>query len=234
MSAATRIWGGTLQLTNLGYKPKAGDQLTLVTTGGSVTTRFARWVNPFNTAPGINTIDLVYGRNSVVLKFLNILPPAPPVITTIDFASFAQTPNQFAAANLLDAVQLDSRASNLMSFLHKEPFGNLGSDFDKISPESLTAFYEISFSGANIQRLNLENRLEDIDSEESLRSDVGFRASYQWQAGSVHIEPFLKATLEHEFKYSALPITAGFADIDRESHCRFCQIGVDSLSRRVA
>src|ERR1700731_1828761 len=63
--------GGTLQLTNLGYKPKAGDQLTLVTAGGSVTSRFARWVDPFTTGPGINTIDLIYSKNSVTLAFLN-------------------------------------------------------------------------------------------------------------------------------------------------------------------
>jgi outer membrane autotransporter protein len=44
-------------------------------------------------------------------------------------------------------------------------------------------------------------------------SDVGFRASYQWQAGTVQVEPFLKATWQHEFKYSALPITASFANI---------------------
>jgi hypothetical protein len=55
------------------------------------------------------------------------------------------------------------------------------------------------------------------DSEEILRSDVGFRASYQWQVGSVHVESFLKATREHEFKYSTLPITAGFADISGPS-----------------
>ena len=41
--------------------------------------------------------------------------------------------------------------------------------------------------------------------------------SYQWQVGTVHIEPFLKATWEHEFKYSTLPITAGFADISGPS-----------------
>jgi outer membrane autotransporter protein len=410
--------GGTLQLLNLGYKPKAGDQLTLVTAGGTVSGKFSPFVNPFATGSGYNTIDLIYGKNSVLLAFLNnpVPPvgPKPPVITTLDFASFALTPNQFAAANLLDAVQLDPAAGNLMSFLYKEPFTNLPSDFNKISPESLTAFYEVSFSGANIQRLNLENRLEDIrnssgsangtgapvyledkadgkssknppvlqpmrekrwdlwatsfgdfvhvdsdfnahgykfttggidvgidyrltnhlalgltgsyahtwsdlrpgsidvdsgrgglyatyfnrcfylnggiyggynsydssrrglqgnasgnsdgaefstfvsggydfhlghltvgpiaslqytnvyvdsfrekgslaplsihsDSEESLRSDVGFRASYRWQVGTVQVEPFLKATWEHEFKYSTLPITAGFADISSPS-----------------
>jgi outer membrane autotransporter protein len=51
------------------------------------------------------------------------------------------------------------------------------------------------------------------DSEESLRSDIGFRAAYHWQLGRIDVEPFLKAAWEHEFKYSTLPITAGFADI---------------------
>jgi outer membrane autotransporter protein len=404
---------GTLRLLNSGYTPNVGDVVRLVQTGGLVAGRFATFANPFTTRPGLNTIDLKYGRNFVDLVFLNVIvPPSPPVI--IDFASFAQTPNQLAAAGLLDAVQLDPGAADLMSFLIKEPFANLPSDFNKISPESLTAFYEISFSGANIQRLNLENRLEDIrngsggesvagatvyledkadgkssknppmlppvrekrwdfwstsfgdfvhvdsdfnargykfttggidlgidyrltdhlgfglmgsyahtwsdlrpgsidvdsarggiyatyfnrcfyinggiyggynsydssrrglqgnangnsdgaefstfvsggydfrfghltigpiaslqytnvyvdgfrekgslaplsihsDSEESLRSDVGFRASYQWRIGSVDVEPFLKATWEHEFKYSTLPITAGFADISGPS-----------------
>jgi fibronectin-binding autotransporter adhesin len=49
------------------------------------------------------------------------------------------------------------------------------------------------------------------DSAESLRSDVGFRAFYQWQIGQTVVEPSLKAAWEHDYKYSALPITAGFA-----------------------
>jgi outer membrane autotransporter protein len=48
-------------------------------------------------------------------------------------------------------------------------------------------------------------------SEESLRSDFGSRDFYQWQVGKVTIQPSLKATWEHEYKYSALPITGGFA-----------------------
>jgi outer membrane autotransporter protein len=48
-------------------------------------------------------------------------------------------------------------------------------------------------------------------SAESLRTDVGFRASYQWQIGKIVVEPAFRAAWEHEFKYSALPITAGFA-----------------------
>jgi outer membrane autotransporter protein len=42
---------------------------------------------------------------------------------------------------------------------------------------------------------------------------VGFRAFYQWKIGKIVLEPSLKAAWEHEYKYSALPITAGFAGI---------------------
>jgi outer membrane autotransporter protein len=51
------------------------------------------------------------------------------------------------------------------------------------------------------------------DSAESLRSDVGLRAFYHWQVGTIVVEPSLKAVWEHEYKYSALPITAGLAGI---------------------
>ena len=61
-----------------------------------------------------------------------------------------------------------------------------------------------------------EHLLESVEgsgSEESLRSDVGFRVFYGWQIGNIVIQPSLKAAWEHEYKYSALPITAGFAGI---------------------
>ena len=44
---------GTLQLISLGFQPKAGDQLTLVTTGGVVSGRFSQFVNPFAHRSGI-------------------------------------------------------------------------------------------------------------------------------------------------------------------------------------
>jgi hypothetical protein len=88
------------------FQPEAGNQLTLVTTGGVVSGRFAQFLNPFATGPGFNTVNLVYGRNSVLLEFLSLTtavpspipaPAPPPVIVTINFASFALTPNQLAA-----------------------------------------------------------------------------------------------------------------------------------------
>jgi outer membrane autotransporter protein len=50
-------------------------------------------------------------------------------------------------------------------------------------------------------------------SAESLRTGLGFRAAYSCRIGKVLIEPSFRAAWEHEFKYSALPITAGFAGI---------------------
>ncbi len=140
--------GGTLQLISLGFQPKSGDRLTLVTTGGLVSGSFAQFVDPF-AGPGFDLVGLVYEPRSVLLEFFN-------------YASFALTPNQLASANLLDAVHLDPSAANLISFINNQPFANLPGDFEKISPDGLTAFYEISFSNSNIQRLNLEGRLDDI------------------------------------------------------------------------
>jgi outer membrane autotransporter protein len=188
--AGNAALNGTLRLLNLGYQPQNGDKLRLITTGGVVTGRFAQFQNPFALAVGFNTIDLVYGRTSVTLEFLTLntpvapVAPSPPVVVmTTDFSSFAFTPNQLAAANLLDAVQLDPRAANLISFLDTEPFVNLPADLQKISPEGLTAFYEISFSNANIQKLNLEGRLDDIHNGSN-----GFSSNMKVNGATVNLE----------------------------------------------
>jgi len=93
---------------------------------------------------------LIAKATILLLWSSNALAQTDPFIETTDFSSFALTPNQSAAANLLDAVQLDPKAANLISFLNTEPFADFPNDFQKISPDGLTAFYEISFSNANI------------------------------------------------------------------------------------
>jgi outer membrane autotransporter protein len=49
-----------------------------------------------------------------------------------------------------------------MAYLYKQPFSSLPGDLAQISPDALTSFYEITFSNANIQRLNIEGRLDDL------------------------------------------------------------------------
>jgi outer membrane autotransporter protein len=152
---------GTLRILNRGYQPRTGDQLRLINVGGNLSGRFSTLDNPFGLSGGFNTINLIYARNSLTLEFLT-LPTAPAVIMTTDFASFALTANQSAIAKQLDNVQLEQKDSKLIDFLQNEPFENLPNDFNKISPESLTALYEISFSAANIQASNLEERFSEI------------------------------------------------------------------------
>src|SRR5208283_162118 len=56
-------------------------------------------------------------------------------------------------------------------------------DLEKISPDGLTAFYEISFSNANIQRLNLEGRLDDLRSGSN-----GFSSNMKVKGVTVNLE----------------------------------------------
>ena len=102
------IWG-----PGLSFQPKAGSFLTLVTSAGVVTGRFAQFIDPFATGPGFTISGLVYEPNSVLLEFRTA-------------ASFALTPNQFAAASLLDAAnglslqseQLKSEVDGFLGSLH--------------------------------------------------------------------------------------------------------------------
>jgi outer membrane autotransporter protein len=199
--------GGTLQLLSVGFAPVAGNQLGLVTTGGTVSGRFARFVDPFVVGPGFNTIDLVYGLNSVVLKFLNTtepispvvpivptvpivppvppVPPAPVVVSTIDFQSFALngTINEKAAASLLNRVELDPAAAGVIGFMLKQPTGNYLADFNKISPDVLSSLYEIGFSDSNILRLTLEDRLDAVRNGSN-----GFSSNMNLAAPKVYLE----------------------------------------------
>jgi fibronectin-binding autotransporter adhesin len=157
--------GGTLKLVNLGFTPQAGESLTLVKTGGMITNAFANFIDPFTTRPGLSTIDLVYNKQSVVLEFLNIVPPVtppPPHIITINFPVFARTPNQLAGAEMLGAVEFDPRVANIIGFFLGHPFTDIPNLLNLFSPDPLSSFYEVSFSGANIQRLTLENRLDEV------------------------------------------------------------------------
>ena len=139
---------GTLQLVTLnGFQPKIGDKLTVVLAAGGVSGQFDNVLDPFSSPIAL---DVVYLPNSVLLEFAS------------NFTAFAQTPNELAVATQLDRVAFDPRETQLISFLQNEPIGNLAADFEKISPDSLSALYEISFSAANVQASNLENRFAEI------------------------------------------------------------------------
>jgi fibronectin-binding autotransporter adhesin len=140
--------GGTLQLIALnGFEATSTDRFTLVIASGGISGKFADLLDPFS---AVVALRLIYGSNTVVLGLSS------------NFALFAPTPNERAGARLLDVIQFNPKVANLISFLDTRPLSSLPGDLAEISPDALSAFYEISFSNANIQRLNLEGRLDDV------------------------------------------------------------------------
>jgi len=163
------ILGGTLQLNLLsGFQSKISDQLTVVAAGGGISGKFANLVDSFSP---VITPELIYGPNAVLLQF------------TSNFGSFALTPNQRAAGNLLDRVAFNPKTADLTTFLFEEPVANIPGDLNKISPDGLTAFYEIGFSNANIQKLTLEGRLDDLQ-----RGSSGFSSNMKVNGATVNLE----------------------------------------------
>jgi len=51
------------------------------------------------------------------------------------------------------------------------------------------------------------------DTQDSMRTDLGFRAWYDIHIGQIGMRPFVSAAWEHEYDYSALPISASLVDI---------------------
>lgn len=51
------------------------------------------------------------------------------------------------------------------------------------------------------------------DSQDSLVTDLGFRAADNFPLGNVVLGPFVRVAWEHEYYYSSLPLTASLADI---------------------
>jgi outer membrane autotransporter protein len=96
--------------------------------------------------------EVIYDPNAVSLEAIQGLFASLPGLT----------PNQRTVARNLDTVTSDPRADDLINSLDAELLGKLPNDLDLIAPEELTSIYEISFSAANIQAANLEERFAEI------------------------------------------------------------------------
>jgi outer membrane autotransporter protein len=141
---------GTLQILRLNnFTPAAGDRVTIITDG----------------APHIGTFD------NVTSDFFGVLRPVPQydeandVYVIFQLGSFnigGLTPNQQAVANNLDDAANDPAAAALINFLQFQPLANLPHAYDLIAPEELASIYEINFSGATVQWLNMQHRMDDI------------------------------------------------------------------------
>ncbi len=136
---------GTLALSSVSnFRPSNGDAFEFLLTNGIRNGEFARINDSLNNHPNLTRIDL-YAANGVALLYLSAPTPRQPVVIV--------TPD------LLPVVEPNAPLSLPISLL--DP-----------GTEQLTSVYEISFSGANMQRFNLEERLAEIR-----RGSTGFASN---------------------------------------------------------
>ena len=94
-------------------------------------------------------------------------------------------------------------------------FISTGYDFHTRKNLTIGPVASLQYTSVNVSGFTEQGSLVPMSirsaSEESLRTDLGFRATYQCQVGHAVIEPYVKAEWEHEFRYSALPVTASLA-----------------------
>lgn len=112
-----------------------------------------------------------------------------------------------AGAQLLNAIELDPRASELIGYFRARPLPDIPAELDLFSPEALSAFYEISFSNANVQRLMLENRLDALranNSSPNLGASPGGNVGLEKDSGDGKtiknpVQPVLQPSSQYAF-----------------------------------
>jgi outer membrane autotransporter protein len=89
-------------------------------------------------------------------------------------------------------------------------FGQTGYDFH-FGNFAVGPLFALQYTLAHVDGFNERGSLVPLnihsDSEDSFRKDLGVRAAYAWHVGSVLLIPSVTAAWEHEYLYSALPIT---------------------------
>jgi uncharacterized protein YhjY with autotransporter beta-barrel domain len=96
-------------------------------------------------------------------------------------------------------------------------FGDAGYDFHcgdlSFGPTVSMQYTDVHVSGfgenGSMLPLNIHG-----DSQDSLRTDVGGQAYYRWHVGNIPVIPNVRLAWEHEYFYSALPITATAPALD--------------------
>ena len=146
---------GTLAVSSLNnFRPSAGNAFEILHTNGVRTGEFAQVNDSLNNNPSLQLVD-VYAPNGVAMFYIATLPapgpnptPKPPINVEDPIALPPVNPEKplLPEAALLPIL---------------DPTG-----------EELTSLYEISFSGANTQRFNLDERFADIQ-----RGSTGFTSN---------------------------------------------------------
>jgi fibronectin-binding autotransporter adhesin len=133
------------------FMPLPGDEVTVLSTGGGVFGTFANVV-PVNWLGLIQPVAVYPDPFTVDVQF----------VLANTFASQGLTPNQIAVGNALDNALLDNCAPNVVAYEGQVPLADLPATYDLIAPEELASIYEMGFSQAYMQGVNLMQRMDDI------------------------------------------------------------------------
>ncbi len=168
---------GTLALASANdFRPSSGDGFEFLLAKGTRIGEFARVNDALNNSRNLARVD-VYAPNGVVMLYLaTSTPRAPAVIVTPD---------------LLPGVEPNAPLSLPISL------------FDPTA-EQLTSLYEISFSGDNMQRFNLEERLAEIR-----QGSTGFASNLNppapYQSNNTSEDGSGKSVIEKQSALTAAP-----------------------------
>jgi len=146
---------GTLAVNSLNdFHPVNGNAFEVLRTNGSRSGQFAQVSDFLNNNPKLQRID-IYAPNGLALVYVAATTPAPPGTPG---GPNPRPPIDIEIPKPLPPVDPEEPLliSSLLGIL--DP-----------TAEQLTAFYEIGFSGANTQRLKLDERFDDIQ-----RGSTGF------------------------------------------------------------
>ncbi len=148
------IDGGTLEVVRTNnFMPLPGDRVTILRTD-IVCTRTGEF----------DVLDPV-GWNGLVQP---IALYDDPFTVDIGFAfsntfeSQGITRNQRAVGAALDNAFLDNCVPNVIAFEGQVPLADLPATYDLIAPEEMASIYEMGFTQANMQGVNLMQRMDDI------------------------------------------------------------------------
>ena len=140
---------GTLSVSSLNnFRPRNGNAFEVLRSNGTTSGQFSNIVDNLNNNADLQRVD-VYAKNGVALVYIApVLPPPtlPPGVTPTP-----PPPITVEDPNPLPPVEPDAPL----------PLPELVTIIDP-TVEQLTSLYEVSFSGANMQRFNLGDRMFQI------------------------------------------------------------------------
>ncbi len=155
---------GAVRLNRLnGFQLEAGDRIVFLTASDGVTGTFAREENDFSTGTMVSG-RVVYGADDAALEAVQESFEDVEDLIGKEFPGEKRelTPDESVVAKVLDSIVDDPRAEGLIAYLDGRSLPELPGDFDLIAPEELTAIFQISVSLANVQALNLQQRMSDL------------------------------------------------------------------------